>query len=330
MQVSSILRQRLARLQHESGVRFDEVRQCLVDINDKRKRGLTHILSQLIPVAGDVRGVGDDKPRRSRARKSKNDPDIVPVIHRFAGSTMRRCGTCASALAHARQYPGLGHRLVGESDDKAHGMLVDLQLTVYATQGGRNAMFAHCGVVDPCVGTLLEQIDSLGWSIVASQLPLYSSAMDVATIADIVCTDRPTRTNLFQIEVKSSLRCDDVNYERIRGRNKGTALHGIPQSYVSRHMGQLLCTDHMVKQQFDFSFDRSCVMRVSPGVVRTYELNEWYVKKLPKFITAIGLKTGKQQRLRRKIVKQRVQKPPRRRKAAKKVKKASIIKKGKT
>lgn len=323
MKLSTVLRDRLARLQRESGVRFDEARKCLVDANDKRKRGLTHILSQLIPVAGDVRGGGEK--RRSRARQGKNDPVIVPITQRFSGATMRRCGTCAAALAHARQYPGLGDRLVGESDDKAHGMLVDIQLTVYATRGGRNAMFAHCGIVDPCVGTLIEQLDAMGWSIVASQLPLYSSAMDVGTVADLACTDRATRTQLNQVEVKSSLSGDDVNYERIRGRNKGTALHGIPQSYVSRHMGQLLCTDHMVRQQFDFSFDRSCVMRVSPGLVRTYDLNAWYVDKLPKFIMAIGLKTGKQQRVRRKIVKLRVQKPPRRSRKKQK-RKATAIK----
>lgn len=328
MQISAIVRERLRQLQVNSGVRFDHRRKCFVDENDKRKRGLTEILKQLIPIAGD----NDEHPHqnKSRARQGKNDPVLTPEIERFNGSIMARCCTCMEALAHARTCDEIKDRLLDESDDKAHGLLVDYQLTIYATRGGRNALFRHCVKVDPCVGTLLEQLQKKGWSIVGTQLPLYSSAMDVATACDLICTDLATRTELFLVEVKSLLRyslTSDHNYERIRGRNKNTALRGTPQSYAARHQGQLLCTNHMVQHKFNFNFNQSCVMRVSPGIVRTYKLHQWFISKLPKFIDAIALKTGKKIRKKRNDEKLRVQKPPRQRRVSNKQPKARAPKK---
>jgi len=321
MQISAIVRERLRLLQADSGVRFDHARKCFVDANDKRKRGLTHILQQLIPIAGDTDEQPLQRRKRSRARHGKNDPVLTPSIERFSGSTMARCSTCAEALQHARTQPETSERLRNESDDKAHGVLVDYQLTVYAARGGgRKGLFRRCEKVDPCVGTLLEQLDKKGWTIVATQLPLYSSAMDCATACDLICTDRASRTELFSVEVKSLLRyslTSDHNYERIRGRNKNTALRGLPQSYAARHQGQLLCTNHMVQQKFNFNFTHSCVMRVSPGIVRTYDLHPWFVGKLPKFIDAIALKTGKKSRAKRSGDRLRVQKPPRRQRVRK-------------
>lgn len=315
-QISSVARARLLQLQTDSGVQFDNTRKCFVDVNGKRKLGLTPILKKLIPVAGDTATARTF--RRSRARQSKTDPVIEPLIERFSGATMARCTTCAQALGYMRSSAHAAHVLRGETnDDKAHGLLVDYQLTICAARGGRDAMFKYCIYVDPCVGTLLEQFDRNSWAIVASQLPFFSSAMDVSTACDLICIDRATRSKLIHIELKSSFNAtieSDVNYARIRGRNKGTALRGVPQSYLSRHQGQLLCTNHMVQQRFNFEFDHSCVMRVSPGIVRTYDLHPWYVAKLPKFIDAIALKTGKKRRAKRATDRLRVQKMPRQRK----------------
>jgi hypothetical protein len=58
-------------------------------------------------------------------------------------------------------------------------------------------------------------------------------------------------------------------------------------------------------------------MRVSPGIVRTYDLHPWFVGKLPKFIDAIALKTGKKSRAKRSGDRLRVQKPPRRQRVRK-------------
>ena len=313
MNISETLRKRLSLLQTDSGVRFDRARKCFVDCNGRRVRGITRILEQLIPVAGDTATI-----RRSRARQSKNDAVIVPRVERFAGRTMARCSTCAVALEHARQSQYADKIFCGETDDaKAHGMLVDYQLTIYAERGGRDAMFRRCVFVDPCVATLLEQLDRMHWTIVATQLPLYSASMDAATACDLICTDLATRVEMNLIEVKASMKNTQEssdNYVRIRGRNKGTALRGIPQSYLSRHQGQLLCTNHMVKQKFGFQFENSCIMRVSPGLVHTFDLHAWYVAKLPKFIDAIALKTGKRRRAKKLAAALRVQKIPRQRK----------------
>jgi hypothetical protein len=315
-QLSAAVRQKLVQLQSHTGVRFDAVRKCFVDENDKRKHGLTKILAKLIPVASDT-DTRESGARRSRARQGKNDPVFKPDVSRFSGGTMRKCGTCVEALARARALPEMADVLRGESDDKAHGLLVDHQMVVYAERG-RKALFEQCAIVDPCVGTLLEKFDSIGWSVVGAQIPLHSPSMDICTACDLVCVNRLTSNDaqMFQVEVKASMSTSaqsDVNYERIRGRNKNTALRGVLQSYASRHQFQALCTDQMVAEKLPFRFDKSCVMRVSPGVVRTYDLHPWYVAKLPKIIDAIGLKTGKKRRTKKKLGSLRVQKMPRKR-----------------
>jgi len=315
-QLSAAVRQKLAQLQTHTGVRFDAVRKCFVDENDKRKRGLTRILEELIPIARDTdtRSAG---ARRSRARQGKNDPVFTPDVSHFSGATMRKCGTCVDALTYMRARPNTADILRGESDDKAHGLLVDHQMVVYAKRG-RKALFEQCRIVDPCVGTLLEKLDSVGWSVVGAQIPLYSPSMDVCTACDLVCVNRDVLNdpNVFQVEVKASMSTSvqsDVNYERARGRNKNTALRGVLQSYVSRHQFQALCTAHMVDEKLPFSFHKSCVMRVSPGVVRTYDLHPWYTAKLPKIIDAIALRTGKKRHAKKWLDGMRVQKAPRKR-----------------
>ncbi len=334
MQISATVCEKLFRLRNLSGVRFDSVRKCFIDENGNMKRGLTTILSGLIPVASDTDAT-EHRARRSRARQGKNDPIFVARRCTFNGATMRRCGTCVEALAHGLREPVVAEILRGESDDKAHGLLVDYQLGIYVALGGRNKMFAHCVVVDPCVGTLLEQFDENGWSIVGSQLPLYSPSMDVATACDLVAATRPSTARsrpradeTILIEVKASMRTDtssDVNYERVRGRNTGTALRGVLQSYASRHQFQLLCTNLMVNEKCGFKFDHCCVMRASPGVVRTYDLHPWFVAKLPKVVDAISLKTGKKKRIKKRADALRVVKAKRKRGPKKSIEKGKSL-----
>src|ERR1700691_365317 len=116
--LSAAVREKLAQLQSHSGVRFDAVRKCFVDENDKRKRGLTLLLAELIPIASDT-DTRSSGARRSRARQGKNDPVFTPDVSRFSGATMRKCGTCAEALAYARAQPDTADVLRGESDNKA-------------------------------------------------------------------------------------------------------------------------------------------------------------------------------------------------------------------
>jgi hypothetical protein len=138
----------------------------------------------------------------------------------------------------------------------------------------------------------------MGWAIVATQMPLYSAEMDVATAFDLVATDRATRTKMFLLEVKATLSTVDLarnsfQYERLRGRLQRTTLRSMPLSFYSRNQVQLFCMLQMVRAQHGFAFDSAVITRVSPGTVRVYPLNEYYSERAKNIIRAIALKTGR-------------------------------------
>jgi len=306
--LSSELREKLARLRG-APVAFDSVRQCFVDARSNvRKRGLTRVLAQLLPVPFDKLDDETEAALTRRARTSKYDPAThVETRHFDRGATLQRCGSCAGALRFLRASAlSVAPRLRAErNDDKAHGVAVDYQLSLYVRRG-RSALFDACGAfVDPCVGTVLEQCDAMGWALVATQVPVYSAAMDVATAIDLLATDRATRRQLFLIELKASRGRDAVaranmQYERLRGRLQRTTLRGFPLSYYSRHQVQLFCMDEMVRSAHDFGFDDALVLRVAPGVARLYRLNPYYGERAKRIVRAIGLKTGKVRNAQRK------------------------------
>jgi hypothetical protein len=299
----------LLLLRSNVSVEFDAQRKCFVDIaSGTMKRGLTKILAQLVPVPFDKLDSDElaaIEARTRRPRRSRNDPAPEPLIANYAGETMARCSTCKRArewLAQASGGSGIAERLSAEPHaDKAHGIIVDYQLQMYVRAGSRAAFFQSCAVVDPCVGTLIEHFDARGWAIVATQMPLYASAMDVATAFDVVATDRATRQQIILCEVKATrggqtvdeLTRNNLQYERLRGRLQRTTLRGVPLSYYSRHQLQLFCMLEMVRLQHGFTFDSAVILRLSPGVVRQYDLNDYYRDRSAQIVRAIALKTGR-------------------------------------
>ncbi len=302
---ASVAATRLALLRSDGTLRFDSERQCFVR-GDCAKRGLTKILAQLVPVPFD-RLDSDElaaaEARTRRPRHSRNDPTPNPAIAHYAGSTMARCGTCKTAhewLTSAASASSIRQRLAAETHaDKAHGIVVDYQLALYTGSRNREEFFQRAGVVDPCVGTLIEHFDARGWAILAAQVPLYASAMDVATAFDVVATDRATCSQLILIEVKATrggggdFERNNLQYERLRGRLARTTLRGIPLSYYSRHQLQLFCMLEMVRLEHGFTFDRAIVARLSAGTVREYALNAYYADRAAAIVRAIAQKTGR-------------------------------------
>lgn len=299
MSLSDELRRKLSALR--SSVEFDPAQECFIDsVTKKRKRGLTKILSQLVPVPRDTLDDEDEAfaaVSSKKPRKSQKDPEANPTVLCYSGATMARCGGCDGAIAWMRANGKLVQRLAAvKSSDAAHGIVVDYQISVY-TRLGMRGLFKKCAVVDPCVGTLLEHFASQRLAVVASQVPIYCEEMDVATAIDVVLTDIETRTQVILGEVKSTQTTDvernNRQYERLRGRLQRTTLRGLPLSYVMRHKLQLFCMKHMVRLQHKFDFDDAFILRVSPGVVRKYELNDYYEERAAKVVRAIALKTGK-------------------------------------
>lgn len=303
------LRSKLAALQTKSLVEFDSVRKCFVHrVTGKPRPGLTKILAHLVPVPRDTLDDNDeafDMPVSKKPRKSRNDPDASSVVSNYAGPIMAQCGGCNTAIAWAKAQPALVDKLKEvKNNDKVHGMVVDYQMTIYARRG-RAGLFQTCAIVDPCVGTLLEYFDSVGQAVVGTQLPIYSEKLGVATAIDVLATDKETKSKLYLVEIKAT-RTEEVErnnrqYERLRGRLQRTTLRGLPLSYCMRHKLQLFSMRHIVQEAHGFAFDDAFILRVSPGVVRKYTLNEYHEQRAPQIVRAIALKTGKLSGRKRKL-----------------------------
>jgi hypothetical protein len=291
MEFSTELRRKLSALQ-SAPVGFDSEQKCFV-VNGKRKRGLTKLLKHLVPV-----------PRCARIESL-----VAPEQHidgqqaQFAGRLLARCGHCRDAVRLARTRSAdecsLAERLDSERNfDRAHGLVIDHQIDLLVRHG-RRGLFQRVGIVDPCVGTLIEQLDALSWSVVGSQVPVYQRSTDLATAIDLLATDRATRSQLHLIEIKASLRQSTDsrdNYERVRGMLSRSILRGLPQSYYSRHQLQLLTMNEMVHEQCSFRFDSASVWRVLPGTVVRYKLAKRFARRVNDLRLALGIKTGRVKR----------------------------------
>lgn len=302
--------EKLKRIRERCRVVFDALKTQFVDsTTGATVLGLTRILAKLIPVPLDRlddKALAQSEARTLKPRRSKNDPLPNPAIERYSGVVLARCADCQAACEWTRDNAPserVREQLRDErNSDRAHGSVVDYQLRLYIQCQSRERFFQNCPFVDPCVGTLIEAFDKRGWALVATQMPLYSSEMGVATAFDLVATDRATKTKLFLIEIKATrgLRSgsqdefwrNNTQYERLRGRLSRTTLRGMPLSFYSRHQVQLFCILHMARTEHQFTFDRAVVMRVSPGIARVYELNDYYEERARSIVRAIGLKTG--------------------------------------
>lgn len=303
VKLSKELRDKLRALRR-GPARFDTQAQCFT-IDGQRKHGLTKTLRSLVPVP---RVFESERARREtfggRAPRYRCPPETRARAHitRFAGATMRRCGTCKTALAAAAlRNDALAKRLHECRGPRAHGVLVDEQLAVYVARG-REALFREFAVVDPCVGTLLEHFDARGWALVATQVPLASPTMNVVTACDLLATDRRTRTQLHLIEIKATRNaaptrpqskdneneCDDEAYEEERGCLTRSDLRGMPLSFYARHQTQLCCMQHAALETCATRFDSCVLVRVAPGVVSSYDLNAWWERRSKRIANAVS------------------------------------------
>lgn len=305
--ISPQLRATLATLA-QSPVEFAPESACFVRRADRKKlRGLTRILAHLLPVPlDDNEPPPTPKTITARARRSRTDPEPQPHIWRHpCDGTPSRLLQAAPSCAHALEHAHVAISTAAISD-RQHGSLIDAQLQLYVGVGGWSGLCRAVGGarnVDPCVATLLDYLRTARLSLVASQLPIYSATMNVATAIDVLATDADTLRETHLLEIKASMHVGrgDANYERLRGRLRRTTLRGTPLSYYSRHQLQLWTMHHMLVELLNAPPTSARVLRVSPGVVRDYALNVWYEERAKRFVRAIGSQTGAHKRaLKRK------------------------------
>lgn len=305
----------------EAPVSYSDEHECMVVAGIGRVPGLTRVLGRLVPVP--VMGHDDvaEQPRK-RARKSRLDPEPQPEVwsyvkagkgaNRLRSQAVKTCKDSTSRCSIARLDEASGRSGIGQAYNMRHGILVDEQITL-CVERGSTGMFGMLGSgvmrggLDPCTATMLDYLRDKGLVAIASQVPLFSVAMGVATRIDIFATDIATRTELHLIEQKvttaatpEAVKRGDVLYEKPRARLKRSALRGFPLSPYTSHQLQLFAMVEMINEFTGAPPTTACVLRVSPGVVRRYALNEYYKSRAVKIIGSISKSTGQKRRLAKK------------------------------
>jgi len=257
------------------------------------KRGLTKVLREVFPVPMADRDESDVCVRRpaKRARHSASDPPPRRTLWRRVKCRTPSAQTCRDATLRANVdglLPTFGCEGFGPNFAVRHGKLVDQQLK-YIVKHGYSTAHAAEMLLDPCVATLRDYFTENGLSMIASQVPLYSTELDIATALDVLCTDSSTKTQLHLCEVKAATTdcAEDASYVRVRGRLKSSVARGTPLSYYVEHQLQLGVMDHMIHETLHARPTSSRVLRVSPNCVSVYELTPWFDATSKKLLSVI-------------------------------------------
>lgn len=303
----------------ESPIIFSPADNCFVIPEVGRKRGLTKILSSIMPVPhGEL---DPNEPMPKRARRSKNDPVPAPRVWKPTGPEMRRnaakaAHTCKDATSKCslQQFGEQeGRSGIGRAYNTRHGSLVDEQLKLRVIHGRsvlvNRELDAMKGGLDPCTATLLDFLESRKQRIVAAQVPLYSAEMDVATAFDIMVDDGTVyEVKSTTVTTPEGIKRGDKSYETPRARLTKTALRGTPCSQFCLGQLQLYVTCSIIEEVTGFRPPSAAVLRVSPGVVRQYNLDPWFKSRAERFRRAIAQRTGQHKRnLRKKRHTQRLE-----------------------
>jgi hypothetical protein len=280
------------------------------DGSDNTKRGLTRVLREIFPVPLTREDDEDDHVQSTaqvtkKPRKSRNDPPPSRTVWNRCMCRTKSAESCRVATLNncvAGVDSKFGIAGIGPNYNKRHGMLVDQQLR-QMVEIGYAAMKQANVIIDPCVATLRDYLNAQKLSLVASQVPLYSTELDVATAFDIMCTDIGTRKQLHLLEVKATAvgRSDnDRCYVRVRGRLQSSAARGTPLSFYVEHQLQLGVMDHMIRETLGCPPDSSSVIRVSQDCVCTYKLTPWFHEKSKKLLPTIKRRGISKSKVKRK------------------------------
>jgi hypothetical protein len=275
------------------------------------KRGLTTVLREVFPVPMTDRDESDTLTRKpaKRARRSTNDPQPRRTLWRRTNRRTPSAETCRDATLRANVDGVLatfGSEGFGPNFAVRHGKLVDQQLK-YIVKHGYSAAHAAEMLLDPCVATLRDYFVESGLAMIASQVPLYSTDLDIATALDVLCTDSATKSQLHLCEVKAATTdcADDANYVRVRGRLKSSVARGTPLSYYVEHQLQLGVMDHMIDETLRVRPNSSRVLRVSPNCVSVYELTPWFDATSKKLLPVIKRRAARGAKRRAKRTRER-------------------------
>jgi len=255
--------------------------------NREPKRGLTKVLREIIPVP-----LGGQRPAKRARALNDTDPEPVRKVWRRTVCRTSCAASCKQATLHRHVdgvEPTFGLAGFGPHFSVRHGKLVDQQLK-FLVRNGYGATLTADMLMDPCTATLRDYFHAHGLALIASQVPLYSADLEIATALDVLCTDSATRTEMHLFEIKSTTSdsSDDEMYTRVRGRLKSSVARGTPISFYVEHQLQLGVMDSMIRDTLEGRGPTSArVLRVSPNCVTEYPLTPWFNSTSKKLLSVI-------------------------------------------
>ncbi len=248
-------------------IAFDDARKRFVHTDDGRaERGLTKLLAQTWPVA--LHESSTCARCNGRAKK------LAALKRRCAGV---RIGDIRPTKRTRKHFVGIGGEnatMCRRIGDRAHGAAVDDDVARYVA-GSEFASFAY----DPCSVTLMAYVEqTLGLQAVATQMPIYSPTLGVATAMDLLCVDAASRTKLYLVEVKATRARGTPEAIGACYRASANTVDDIPMSRYAQHQLQLWAMYHAVRE-CGVALDGAYVLRTSPRRVFAYPLNDAIVDR---------------------------------------------------
>ena len=247
----------------------------------ERCRGLTRVLERAFPVAEHDTCPRCDPEARASARKQSERKrtllgyvasDLQPMGKKKRKHFVAVSSGGSSGNTNNTNNTNMCRRTIS---NMAHGSGVDLDVEKYVRAGKFTPSADICSV-----SLMVYLKTTLGWQPIATQVPIYSPSLGIATAIDLLCTDVETHTKLFLVEVKATrARGTAASVAACYTTSANTAvgnLRGLPMSRYSSHQLQLWAMAYTLRAECAVTLDGAAVLRTSPARVYHYPLSPWF------------------------------------------------------
>jgi len=240
---------------------------------------------------------------QSRKRLRAGDGEMAPEVAMHSGGALlpppaatldMYAAAAAAAAISTRHAP----TCKGGRDACSHGKIVDDEVQQYVASRRRCDVTAF----DACTRQLIAYIEkTLKWLPVATQVPMYSRRLNVATAIDLLCVDAATRTKLYLVEIKATRdtrepaaalsRC--YKYVSDDHDQVVPALCDLDASRYSQHQLQLWAMAYALRRDLGVPIAGAVVLRTSPKTVFRYKLDAWFDSHERALLAAFAAKKAK-------------------------------------
>lgn len=251
---------------NQTHVVFDAAQQVFL-VDGRRCRGLTSIVRTLIDVPRHVDAtVGCiGCAQLARLKSALKVPRKGPIIQ---SRKRQRAGT-GDLVSVGYTVNVMKPVCKGGADARRHGTWVDRDIEHYIADP------TSIRRADPCSVALLSALRDRGLIPVATQVPIYSARLKLATAIDLLCVDAATRRKLYLLEVKASRMgggATPITADACYRHTYGEASVGLDKSTYTQHQLQLWAMASTLREEYGLKLAGVAVIRTTPAHVFYYPM----------------------------------------------------------